>query len=139
MDRIPALLVPGPSLAGEIRCVSNSVAASSSCEDSVKIYDLSAATEIGFIIDHSANVTALLFYTPLDISFPRNLISAAADGWICIHDSDPFVLLQKLIVHKGWINDLAVHPSGRLGVKAGRDSCMLGDGEFDWREEELLL
>lgn len=104
--------------------VSNSVAASSSADDSVKIYDLSNATEIGSLIDHSSTVTALSFYTPANLSFPRNLISAAADGSICIYDSDPFVLLQTLIVHKGGINDLSVHPSGRLAMSVGRDSCL---------------
>uniref|UniRef100_A0A7N0RDW0 P21-activated protein kinase-interacting protein 1-like n=1 Tax=Kalanchoe fedtschenkoi TaxID=63787 RepID=A0A7N0RDW0_KALFE len=115
----PAHLSPVKSVA-----VSNSVAASSSADDSVKIYDLSSATEIGSLIDHSATVTALSFYTPANLSFPRNLISAAADGSICIYDSDPFVLLQTLTVHKGGINDLAVHPSGRLGLTVGRDSCL---------------
>ncbi|CAM8994770.1 unnamed protein product [Rhodiola kirilowii] len=115
----PAHLSPVKSVA-----VSNSVAASSSADDSVKIYDLSSATEIGSLIDHSATVTALSFYTPANLSFPRNLISAAADGSICIYDSDPFVLLQTLIVHKSGINDLAVHPSGRLALTVGRDSCL---------------
>ncbi|CAM8890800.1 unnamed protein product [Rhodiola kirilowii] len=115
----PAHLSPVKSVA-----VSNSVAASSSADDSVKIYDLSNATEIGSLIDHSATVTALSFYTPANLSFPRNLISAAADGSICIYDSDPFVLLQTLIVHKSGINDLAVHPSGRLALTVGRDSCL---------------
>ncbi|CAM8987983.1 unnamed protein product [Rhodiola kirilowii] len=115
----PAHLSPVKSVA-----VSNSVAASSSADDSVKIYDLSSATEIGSLIDHSATVTALSFYTHANLSFPRNLISAAADGSICIYDSDPFVLLQTLIVHKSGINDLAVHPSGRLALTVGRDSCL---------------
>ncbi|KAK8919354.1 hypothetical protein KSP39_PZI021144 [Platanthera zijinensis] len=101
------------------------IAASGGTDDIIKIYDLTTSSEIGSLIDHTSAVTALAFYTcPLAPSLPRNLISAADDGNLCIFDADPFVHLKTVSVHRHGIADLAVHPSGRLALTVGRDSCL---------------
>lgn len=41
-----------------------------------------------------------------------------------IYDADPFVHLQTLSVHKKGVNDLSVHPSGKLALTVGRDACL---------------
>lgn len=117
----PAHLSPIKSVA-----VSGTAAASAAADDSVKIYDLSAASpsEIGTLIDQSATVTSLSFYTPPQLSFPRNLLTAADDGSVCIYDADPFVLLKTVSAHKKGINDICIHPSGKLALTVGRDSCL---------------
>ncbi|XP_013615784.1 PREDICTED: p21-activated protein kinase-interacting protein 1-like, partial [Brassica oleracea var. oleracea] len=66
---------------------------------------------------------ALSFYTPSSLSFPRNLISAAADGSVAIFDTDPFVLLKSFRPHKKAVNDLSIHPSGKLALAVYRDEC----------------
>lgn len=105
--------------------VAGSVAASAAGDDSVKLYDISTCSELGSILLHdSASVTSLSFFTPPSLSFPRNLIAGADDGAVCIIDVDPFVVLEKVPVHKKAVNDVAVHPSGRLGLSVGRDSCL---------------
>ncbi|KAJ4703112.1 p21-activated protein kinase-interacting protein 1-like [Melia azedarach] len=45
-------------------------------------------------------------------------------GFFSIFDADPFVLLKNFKVHKKGINDLAVHPSGKLALTVGRDECL---------------
>ncbi|XP_020586573.1 p21-activated protein kinase-interacting protein 1-like [Phalaenopsis equestris] len=101
------------------------IAASGGSDDTIKIYDLTTSSEIGSLIDHSGAVTALAFYTsPIAHSLPRNLISAADDGNLCIFDADPFVHLKTIPVHRRGVTDLAVHPSGRLALTVGRDSCL---------------
>ncbi|PKA45768.1 hypothetical protein AXF42_Ash018319 [Apostasia shenzhenica] len=101
------------------------VAASGGADDTIKIYDLASSSEIGSLIDHSGAVTALAFYTcPLTPSLPRNLISAAEDGNVCIFDADPFVHLRTVSVHRRGVADLSVHPSGRLALTVGKDSCL---------------
>ncbi|XP_052182688.1 uncharacterized protein LOC127795198 [Diospyros lotus] len=104
--------------------VAGSVAASGSEDDTIKIYDLSTSAEIGSLIDHSATVTSLSFFTPPSISFPRNLISASYDGAVCVYDADPFVHLKTIRAHKKCVNDIAVHPSGKLALTVGGDSCL---------------
>ncbi|CAL1378194.1 unnamed protein product [Linum trigynum] len=100
------------------------IAASGSSDDTIHLYDLPSAASLGSLYQHTASVTALSFFTPPSLSFPRNLISADADGYVCIFDADPFVHLKTVRVHKKRINDLAVHPSGKLALSVGRDDCL---------------
>ncbi|KAG5515863.1 hypothetical protein RHGRI_036791 [Rhododendron griersonianum] len=104
--------------------VSGSAAASGGADDTIKLYDLSTSAEIGSFTDHSASVTALSFFTPPSLSFPRNLISASDDGHVCIYDADPFIHLKTIKAHKKGVNDLSIHPSGKLALTVGRDSCL---------------
>ncbi|KAK0577840.1 hypothetical protein LWI29_000979 [Acer saccharum] len=105
--------------------VSGSAAASGSNDDTIHLYDLSSSSSLGSLLhDHTSSVTSLSFYTPQNLSFPRNLLSASADGFVSIFDADPFVLLKSFKVHKKGINDLAVHPSGKLALTVGRDQCL---------------
>ncbi|KAM4101243.1 hypothetical protein ACB094_05G129300 [Castanea mollissima] len=100
-------------------------AASGGGDDTIHLYDLPSASCLGSLHDHSASLTSLSFYSPPHLSsFPRNLISASADGTVCIFDADPFVLLKSLRPHKKQINDLSVHPSGKLALTVARDCCL---------------
>ncbi|PPR86111.1 hypothetical protein GOBAR_AA34581 [Gossypium barbadense] len=99
-------------------------AASGSSDDTIHIYDLSSAASLGPLHHFSSSITSLSFYCPPNLSFPRNLLSAAADGTISIFDTEPFVLLKSFRSHKKCINDLAVHPSGKLALSVSRDGCL---------------
>ncbi|KAL5577296.1 hypothetical protein UlMin_018995 [Ulmus minor] len=101
-----------------------SAAASGSYDDTIHLYNLATASSLGSLHDHTATVTSLSFFTPPDFSFPRNLISASADGSVCVYDADPFVLLKTLKAHKKGINDITVHPSGKLALTVAKDECL---------------
>ncbi|CAN0858671.1 p21-activated protein kinase-interacting protein 1-like [Linum grandiflorum] len=100
------------------------IAASGSSDDTIHLYDLPSASSLGSLQQHSASVTSLSFFTPPSLSFPRNLISADSDGYVCIFDAHPFVHLKTVRAHKKQVNDLAVHPSGKLALSVGRDDCL---------------
>ncbi|CAN7039915.1 p21-activated protein kinase-interacting protein 1-like [Brassica rapa] len=104
---------------------SGPAAASGGSDDTIHLYDLPSASSLGSLLDHNhtASITALSFYTPSSLSFPRNLISAAADGSVAIFDTDPFVLLKSFRPHKKAVNDLSIHPSGKLALAVYRDEC----------------
>ncbi|KAJ1437019.1 WD40/YVTN repeat-like-containing domain superfamily [Sesbania bispinosa] len=104
--------------------VSGSVVASGGSDDTIHLYNLSAASSLGSLNQHSSTVNALSFYSPPDLPYPRNLISADADGNLCIFDADGFVHLKTLSVHRKGVNDLALHPSGKLALTVGRDHCL---------------
>ncbi|KAK8524648.1 hypothetical protein V6N13_015663 [Hibiscus sabdariffa] len=114
-------------------------AASGSSDDTVHIYDLSSAASLGPLHHFNSSITSLSFYCPPNLSFPRNLLSAAADGTISIFDTEPFVLLKSFRSHKKGINDLAVHPSGKLALSVSRDGCLAmsnlirGKRSFCWK------
>ncbi|KAL9275822.1 p21-activated protein kinase-interacting protein 1-like-like protein [Drosera capensis] len=117
-----------PSHISPIKSVALSfpIAASAASADSIKLYDLSTNTELGSLLDDrtlSSTITSLEFYTPSSSSFPLNLISSDDEGNVSIHDTDPFILLKTVRVHRQGINDMAVHWSGRLAVTVGRDEC----------------
>ncbi|XP_019190511.1 PREDICTED: p21-activated protein kinase-interacting protein 1-like [Ipomoea nil] len=122
-DLIP--LFSFPSHLSTIKCadVSGSAAVSGGSDDTIKIYDLSTCSEIGSLHE-SATINSLAFYTPPSLSFPRNLISAADDGSVSIYDTDPFVHLKTVKVHRKGINSLSIHPSGGLVCSVGRDECL---------------
>ncbi|XP_050235235.1 uncharacterized protein LOC126683401 [Mercurialis annua] len=103
---------------------SGPVAASGSTDDTIHLYDISTASSLGSLHDHTASITALSFYTPPSLSFPRNLISSSADGSVCLFDADPFVHLKTVSAHKKGVNDLSVHPSGKVALSVGRDECL---------------
>ncbi|KAK7304704.1 hypothetical protein VNO77_42590 [Canavalia gladiata] len=104
--------------------LSGSVVASGGSDDTIHLYNLAAASSLGSLNHHSATVTALSFYAPPHLSFPRNLVSADAAGSLSIFDADGFVHLKSLSVHRNAVNDLALHPSGKLALTVGRDECL---------------
>ncbi|KAJ4976695.1 hypothetical protein NE237_001801 [Protea cynaroides] len=116
-----------PSHLSTIKCVAvaGPIAVSGGADDAIKIYDLSTSSEVGTLMDHKGAITALCFYTPSpSLSFPRNLLSGSEDGTVCIYDADPFVHLKTVRPHKRGVNDLTIHPSGRLALSVGRDSSL---------------
>ncbi|CAI9102805.1 OLC1v1001150C1 [Oldenlandia corymbosa var. corymbosa] len=117
-----------PSHLSPIKCaaVAGSAAVTGGSDDTIKIYDLSTYSEIGSL-HHTSSITSLSFFTPTSspISLPRNLIAAAEDGAVIIYDADPFVHLKTVKnVHKKGVNDISIHPSGRLALSVGRDECL---------------
>ncbi|KAI3719690.1 hypothetical protein L6452_20592 [Arctium lappa] len=116
-----------PSHLSPIKCVAvaGTVAASGGSDDTIKIYDLSTSSEVGSLNNPTATVTSLSFFTPPSLSsFPRSMFSSYDDGNISLYDADPFVHLKTLKMHKKGVNDMSVHPSGKLALTVGRDSCL---------------
>ncbi|XP_057433073.1 uncharacterized protein LOC130725900 [Lotus japonicus] len=103
--------------------VCGSVVASGGTDDTIHLYNLSNASSLGSLHDHSATVTALAFHSLPNIPHPTTLISADADGSVCIFDADSFVHLKTLPIHRKAVNDLALHPSGTLALTVSRDRC----------------
>ncbi|BAT97413.1 hypothetical protein VIGAN_09085300 [Vigna angularis var. angularis] len=82
-------------------------------DDTIHLYDLSVASSLGSLHQHSTFVTVLSFYALPNLHFPRNLISADDAGSLTIFDANGFVHLTTLSVHcNAGINDLALHLSG---------------------------
>ncbi|KAF4346835.1 hypothetical protein G4B88_011108 [Cannabis sativa] len=98
-------------------------AASGGSDDTIHLYDFAAASSLGSLNDHTATITSLSFFTPPSISFPRNLISAASDGTVCIYDADPLSSLRRLRSIRRE-STTSPCPSGRLALTVGRDECL---------------
>ncbi|GLJ54195.1 hypothetical protein SUGI_1161880 [Cryptomeria japonica] len=108
--------------------MAGSVLVTGGLDDTIKIFDMAHYLEVGSLLQHSAAITSLCFYGDecygnncSSSSYPRNLLSGSLDGTICIWDSDLWVHLKTMKAHKKGVNDLAIHPSGRLALSVGRD------------------
>ncbi|XP_047178588.1 uncharacterized protein LOC124845529, partial [Vigna umbellata] len=100
---------------GSIVAVLGSIVAFGGDDDTIHLYDLSVASSLGSLHQHSTFVTALSFYAPPNLHFPRNLISSDDAGSFAFFDAYVFVHLTTLSVHCiAGINDLALHLSGEL-------------------------
>ena len=115
-----------PAHAGPIRCVAAApragLAASGGSDDSVRLYDLPTAADLGPLLDPSAAVSALAFHS-VGPGVPRNLLAASDDGLLHLYDADGFALLSSLRVFprgREAADAIAVHPSGRVALAVGR-------------------
>ena len=117
-----------PAHTGPVHCVAAApragLAASGGADDSVRLYDLPTAADLGPLLDPSAAVSALAFYSRGPV--PRNLLAACDDGALHLYDADGFALLATLRAfprHEA-AEDLAVHPSGRVALVVGRSGAL---------------
>lgn len=111
-----------PAHLAPIKCIASwgSVLATGGADDTIKIFDTNANTDMGTLIHHTGAVTALSFYG--SSVYPSNLLSASEDGMVCLWDTDSWVLYKTMKGHKKGVSDISIHPSGRLSVSVGRDS-----------------
>jgi protein MAK11 len=60
------------------------------------------------------------------LSFPSrsHLLSASEDGTLCLFSCRDWALLRTLKGHKGKVNDVAMHPSGKLALSVGKDRTL---------------
>ena len=60
------------------------------------------------------------------LTFPTrsHLVSCSEDGTICIFRARDWVLLRQLRGHKGRVNNVAVHPTGKLALSVGKDRTL---------------
>ncbi|KAL5531595.1 hypothetical protein ACEPAG_4472 [Sanghuangporus baumii] len=92
--------------------------ATGSADEIIKVWDLRRRKEIGDLVHHEGSITYLGFPTR------THLVSASEDGTICIFRSRDWILLRSMKGHKGRVNCVAVHPSGKVGLSVGRDRTL---------------
>eukprot|EP00050_Salpingoeca_kvevrii_P014710 m.39152 g.39152 ORF g.39152 m.39152 type:complete len:505 (-) comp5929_c0_seq1:170-1684(-) len=106
--------------AGCISAIAGSgpVLVSGSSDEVIKIYNVAQRVEVGTLMEHQGTITSLAFYG-LD-----NMLSASEDGGIGIWQLPDWDLLKIMKGHKGPVNDLSVHPEGKLALSVGRDKTV---------------
>ncbi|KAG9031824.1 hypothetical protein FRB95_002269 [Tulasnella sp. JGI-2019a] len=89
--------------------------ATSSTDEIIKVWDLRRKKEVGALVHHSGSVTQLTFPSP------SHLLSASEDGTLALFSTRDWIALRTFKGHKGRINCVAVHPSGKLALSVGKD------------------
>lgn len=91
---------------------------SGSTDETIRLFDLKKHVEVGTLMEQSGSITCLLFCGT------THMLSGSEDGTICIWKSKSWELLKKLKGHRGAINSLSLHPSGRLALSISKDKCI---------------
>lgn len=60
------------------------------------------------------------------LTFPSrsHLLSASEDGTLCLFRARDWAVLRVLKGHKGRVNSVAVHPSGKVALSVGKDGAL---------------
>ena len=73
-----------------------------------------------------ANLKEFFLGSITDLTFPSrsHLISAAEDGTLCVFRARDWAVLRSLKGHKGRVNSVSVHPSGKVALSVGKDRTL---------------
>lgn len=82
------------------------------------VFDLTAAREVGTLMEHTTAVSCMQFYNG------THLLSGSMDGKICIFRVSDWAVLHTLGGHRGAVHGIAVHPSGKLCLSVSADGTM---------------
>jgi protein MAK11 len=112
--------------------------ATGSADEIVKVWDLRRRKEIGGLMHHEGMSHITLFMSRMfgdrgsgpgsitHLSFPSrsHLLSASEDGTLCLFRARDWAVLRSLHGHKGRVNSVAVHPSGKVALSVGKDKTL---------------
>jgi len=81
----------------------------------IKLFNLKKRTEAGELHEHKGTITALRFYKS------QYLLSGSEDGTIIIWRSKDWSLMHILRHKKAAVEDIVIHPSGKLAIAIYRN------------------
>ncbi|EKM50100.1 uncharacterized protein PHACADRAFT_32944 [Phanerochaete carnosa HHB-10118-sp] len=96
--------------------------ATGSSDEIIKVWDLRRRKEVGGLMHHEAYLLGSITH----LAFPSrsHLVSASEDGTLCIFHARDWTVLRTLKGHKGRVNCVAVHPSGKAALSVGKDRTL---------------
>ncbi|KAF5316643.1 hypothetical protein D9619_006246 [Psilocybe cf. subviscida] len=92
--------------------------ATGSADEIIKVWDLRRRKEIGGLMHHEGSITHLVFPSR------SHLMSASEDGTLCLFRARDWAVLRALKGHKGRVNAIAIHPSGKVALSVGKDRAL---------------
>jgi len=106
--------------AGCIKCAANNgqFLATGSSDETIRLYSLKDHRELGALMQHEGSITCLTFYNN------THMLSASEDHTICVWECRTWECLKTLKGHRGHVNSVSVHPSGRLALSVSKDKTL---------------
>lgn len=100
-------------------------------DEHIRIYDLQKRKELGHLLSHEGTITTLKFSKEVSVDHPefaeksgKWLLSGSEDGKIIIWRTKDWETFGTLKGHTGKVNDLAIHPSGRVAISVSQDKTI---------------
>ena len=106
-----------PAHTGYVKSISSCqrFLATGSTDETIRIFDLKKRKDFGSLALHSGSITCLEFFGS------EFLLSAGEDGYLIFTRCKDWETLRKLRAHSHGVTALAIHPSGKLALTAGKD------------------
>jgi len=110
--------------------------ATGSGDEIIKVWDLRRRKEVGGLMHHEGSTLYLSLSPRTDTFFclgsitnvtflsRSHLISASEDGTLCVFRTRDWAVLRSLKGHKGHVNSVSVHPSGKVALSVGKDRTL---------------
>lgn len=100
---------------GSVRCMAmggrhNDTLVTGGSDEMIRVFSLQAGRQVGTLLHHNATVTALAF------AGHTHLLSGAQDGELCFWRAHDWTLVLSMKGHKGSVDTVSVHPSGRVAL-----------------------
>lgn len=100
-------------------------------DEHIRIYDLQKRKELGALLSHQGTITTLKFSQEGASEASENsdksgkwLLSGSEDGKIIIWRTKDWETFGILKGHQGKVNDLAIHPTGRVAISVSEDQTI---------------
>lgn len=95
-------------------------------DDQLHVYDVKKGRDLGFLVNPGEGaVPCVQLFTPAGAAAPSHMFSGSADGGLAIWKAGgDWEHLKMMRGHKGAVNAIAVHPSGRLALSVARDASL---------------
>ncbi|ESO88235.1 hypothetical protein LOTGIDRAFT_234571 [Lottia gigantea] len=99
------------------------VLATGSTDETIRLFNLQKQTELGTLMHHSGNVSK---GTVTQITFHQDshMFSTSEDGTMCVWKNYSWECLRQFRGHKGAVNSVSVHPSGKLAITVSKDKTL---------------
>ncbi|KAI0562732.1 WD40/YVTN repeat-like containing protein [Gracilaria domingensis] len=98
-----------------------SLLASGGVDETIRIYDLAKAVEVGSVQHHDGTINALQFVRD---SKRTVLFSCSDDASICVWRCSDWSCLKQLRGHNSPVVDMAVHKSARVALSVSKDRSL---------------
>ncbi|ODV83410.1 hypothetical protein CANARDRAFT_203312 [[Candida] arabinofermentans NRRL YB-2248] len=145
----PIFHFPAHSLSIRAMDIAKRYLVTGSNDEHIKIYDLQKRKELGTLLQHQGSITKLVFSNETKVIKSEEdddegeegleddgeneclshksgkwLLSAAEDGKIIIWRTKDWEQFGILKGHTGTVNDLSIHPSGRVAISISTDKTL---------------
>ncbi|OAD78482.1 hypothetical protein PHYBLDRAFT_62755 [Phycomyces blakesleeanus NRRL 1555(-)] len=115
----PIFIVPAHTGCIRTVAIGGHFLASGSADEIIRLYDVKKRKEYGSLGGHhQGDVTDIKFHG-------KYMFSTSDDGTICLWRTKDWEFLKTLKGHKGRINSLAIHPSGRIALSVSSDRTVI--------------